>query len=122
MMFLKAKTAGERGEDIAAKWYRHSGYEIVARNYRTRLGEIDLIVQKNGELVFAEVKARSAGFIATPASFVTPSKQRKLILAAQSYLSALKNADGNMRFDVVEVFLDNKGKDQVHCIENAFTL
>lgn len=112
---------GRKGEAIAAKYYQQRGYLLLNHNYRTRLGEIDLILYKEGTLVFAEVKTRSkqdAGF-GTPAEAVTPRKQRSIILAADNYLQNSPYADDTIRYDVVEVLPAEKGW-KVHCIENAF--
>ncbi|NCC06926.1 MAG: YraN family protein [Clostridia bacterium] len=111
-----SKLLGDSGEKLAAKYYEKQGYEIVARNYRTRMGEIDIIVKTDDILVFVEVKTRSENTIASPREFVTKQKQRRIIAAAKAYMSENK-CEPIMRFDVVEII--NR---QVNCIENAFTL
>lgn len=114
---------GAAGERLAARQYRRAGYRVLASNFRTRQGEIDLIVQRGETLVFVEVKTRAQDAIASPAEFVTAQKQRRLILAAQGYLRAHPDwAECQMRFDVVEVTVPRTGKPLIHCIENAFTL
>lgn len=114
------KLLGDKGERKTAAYYRKQGYTICAQNYRTRQGEIDIIAQKEKQLVFIEVKTRSKNTIAAPCEFVTPAKQRKLILAAQAYLQEINNDALCVRFDVAEVFADEGNR--IHCIENAFTL
>jgi len=78
---------GERGERLAAAWYESRGYTVVARNWRCREGEIDLVVARPGELVFCEVKARSSDRFGTPAEAVTPAKQRRLRALAARFLA-----------------------------------
>ncbi|MEG1774632.1 MAG: YraN family protein, partial [Oscillospiraceae bacterium] len=78
---------GVRGEQFAACMLLGDGYEILARNYRTRRGELDLVAKKGDTLAFIEVKTRSARSLGSPASAVTPAKQRCLIRAALDYLA-----------------------------------
>lgn len=110
---------GRKGEAIAARYYRERGYLILGHNYRTRMGELDLILYKDEMIVFAEVKTRSGAMIDIPAASVDACKQRRLSLAAQSYLQNSPFADAMVRFDVVEVTPAGKGW-QVHCILDAF--
>lgn len=83
---------GERGERLAAAWYESRGYTVVARNWRCREGEIDLVVARPGELVFCEVKARSSDRFGTPAEAVTPAKQRRLRALAARFLAGYDGA------------------------------
>ena len=69
---------GQAGEDRAAAWYRAHGYEVLARNWRCREGELDLVVRRGRTLVFVEVKARRTDRFGIPAEAVTPTKQRRL--------------------------------------------
>ena len=110
---------GPKGEAVAAQYYRRRGYVVLGHNYRTRMGELDLILYKDGTVVFAEVKARSAQRRYEPAEAVDAHKQRRLLLAAQMYLEGSPFADAPMRFDVVEVMPAAHGW-QVHCILDAF--
>lgn len=71
---------GALGEQRAADWYRENGYTVVARNWRCREGELDLVVARPGELVFCEVKARSSARFGTAAEAVTARKQARLRL------------------------------------------
>lgn len=110
---------GQQGEAIAANYYRQRGYLLLNHNYRTRMGELDLILYKEGTLVFAEVKTRAGKMLAPPASAVDIHKQRRLWLAAQNYLQNSPYSDAPMRFDVVEVMPAETGW-RVHCIMDAF--
>lgn len=110
---------GRTGEAVAAKYYRQRGYLLLNHNYRTRMGELDLVLYKDGTLVFAEVKTRTSAARAAPAEAVDYGKRQRLILAAQQYLQQSPYADAPVRFDVVEV-LPRPGGWQVHCIADAF--
>ncbi len=114
---------GARGEALAALYYERRGYRVLERNFRTRQGEIDVIVHKGDTLVFAEIKTRGGSAIAQPREFVTAQKQRRLILAARRYLLLHPQwAESFLRFDVVEIILPEQGRPLLRCIENAFTL
>ena len=94
---------GHMGEAIAAKYYIRQGYLLLNHNYRTRMGELDLILYKADTIVFAEVKTRTSAQRAAPAEAVDYYKQQRLIAAAGQYLQQSPYADANIRFDVVEV-------------------
>ena len=112
--------AGALGEVFAGRYLRERGYRIVSANYRTRMGEIDLVAEKDGVLVFVEVKTRGEGMIALPAESVGREKQRKLARAAGLYLKN-EPADRKTRFDVIEVYLDEADKPRkINHIQNAF--
>jgi putative endonuclease len=87
-----------------AAWYETRGFELVARNWRTRQGEIDLIVRKAGLLVFCEVKTRTSNAFGEPFEAVTRSKQLRLRrLAAEWLRSAPRGVRYDLRFDVASV-------------------
>lgn len=113
-------TLGRKGEALAAKYYIDRGWLLLEHGYRTREGEIDLILYKDGTLVFAEVKTRRSTARMAPAEAVDARKRRRLIAAAGRYLQSSPYAEGTVRFDVVEVQPAEKGW-QVHCIRNAFS-
>ena len=122
---MTGKEKGVLGETLAAEHYKADGYAVLQANYRTRMGEIDLVLQQGNTLVFAEVKTRSGGALALPREWVDANKQRKLALAAMQYLQTSKEGDPYVRFDVVEVYLGGAadGSDAaVQRIENAFEL
>ena len=112
-------TVGHKGEAIAAKYYQQRGWLLLNHNYRTRMGEIDLILYKEDTLVFAEVKTRAGTMLDRPAAAVDARKQQRLILAAQQYLQRSPYGEADIRFDVVEVTPAGRGW-QVHCIPGAF--
>lgn len=113
---------GAAGERLAAAGYEADGYHILAMNYRTRQGEVDIVAEKDGLYVFAEVKARAQRSIAAPREWVDAHKQRRVILAAQAYLAQHELGDVFARFDVVEVIFDQQGAAVQNRIENAFEL
>src|SRR5436190_24127169 len=79
------------------------GYAIIARRYRTRYGEIDIVADDHGTIVFVEVKARVTGECGTAAESVTPLKQRHLASMAVDYLARRRLTDRPCRFDVVAI-------------------
>jgi putative endonuclease len=109
---------GTSGEDLAARWYIDAGYQLVARNWRCREGELDLVVAGHGAVVFAEVKTRSSDRFGVPAEAVSPTKQRRIRGLALRFLRENPGAGrgrGRLRFDVVSVLAG-----VVEVIEAAF--
>ena len=100
---------GRFGEAAASEFLRRKGYDILGMNYRTRLGEVDIIAARGRFVVFAEVKLRREGGYATAAEAVTPAKQRKLRLAAEAWLAENDMEDAECRFDIIEVYLARTG-------------
>lgn len=112
---------GKLWEIEAANYLRKKRYKLIDVNYTSRFGEIDLIVQNKKYICFVEVKQRDERSPATPAEFVTKSKQNKIIACAKLYL-ANNGTDLQPRFDIVEIYTkDNKIKSIKH-LENAFDL
>jgi putative endonuclease len=97
-----AQATGIGAEDAAASLLARHGLEIVARNYRTRLGEIDLVARDGATLVFVEVRSRASDRFGGAVESVTAAKRRRLVAAARQYLSKLR-AEPPCRFDVVTV-------------------
>ena len=111
---------GKLAEDFVAQRLAEEGCKILKRNYRTRLGEIDIIAQKDGWILFVEVKARKAGSMVSPLEAVTRSKQKKLLLAAGQYLAETP-APWQPRFDVAAVYMQAERIVKMKYLENAFT-
>jgi putative endonuclease len=110
---------GKAGEDEAAGYLCKKGYIIAARNYRSRIGECDIVAYDGPTLVFAEVKSRTTDRLGLPCEAVTKRKQRNISQMALVYMQDKGIADVNVRFDVVEVRL--KGKEYaINHIVNAF--
>lgn len=101
---------GSFGEDVAAHRLRSKGYHILERNWRSSVGEIDLIAVHEGCIIFVEVKTRTSDFFGTPEEAITSKKRTRMLGTAQRYLSNKKISDINWRVDVVAVVCDRKGK------------
>jgi putative endonuclease len=99
----KSKISGAWGEALAAEYLRKKRYALVAANYRSRFGEIDLIVRDGKYLVFVEVKTRKTADFAQAREFVDWRKQDKLRMTASMYL-AENPTKLQPRFDVVEIY------------------
>ena len=111
---------GEEGEKIAAAFLLKQGYRILERNFRTALGEIDLIAQDGKTLIFVEVKARSGIGFGVPQSAVDPRKQTKMSRVALLYLSQKKIEGCECRFDVIGITQGSNGAASVEHFKNAF--
>ena len=115
------KELGKAGEERAALYLkRQCGYRILQRNYRTRLGEIDIIARDCDTIVFVEVKTRRSLCYGYPAEAVAQHKQFKLKITAQSYMSRYRLWDVPCRFDVIEVMPGPGGALRLHHIRHAF--
>ena len=99
---MDVRSLGAFGEERAARYLRWHGYRILERNFRCRMGEIDIIARKGKILAFVEVKLRRDDRFAEAREFVTAAKQRRILAAAQLYLSAHPDEDLQPRFDVLE--------------------
>lgn len=117
----QSRTAlGRAGEEAAARRLTELGYRILARNHRFRFGELDMVAEEQGCLVFVEVKTRTGGGYGSAAEAVTPAKQRQLVRLAAAYLAATGGAERPCRFDVVTVEPGPDGKWMCEVIPNAF--
>lgn len=110
---------GIKGEDLAAKFLKKKGYKIIARNYKSPVGEIDIIANDRGTLVFAEVKTRSDESFGHPFEAVTYGKREKLRKVALYYLKNCRKGDMPSRFDVLSIRIGN-GKEDIEHIMDAF--
>ena len=116
----KRKT-GDRGEAIAAAHLEAKGYRVIARNFRCKAGEIDIIARHGDVLCFAEVKTRRPGRFGRPCEAVDWKKQRRLISTAQLFMKLNPQLRGlSLRMDVIEVELLD-GADKVTHLVNAFS-
>jgi putative endonuclease len=113
------RIVGDAGEDAVAAWYEAAGYSIVARNWRVREGEIDVIARLGGVLVFCEAKTRRGERFGTPAEAVTARKQARIRELAAQWLAAHHVRADVLRFDVASVRPDGRGW-IVDVIEAAF--
>lgn len=110
---------GLHGEDLACEALVQRGYTILTRRYRTRAGELDIIAEHRGYVVFVEVKTRQDGSFGDPEESVTLKKQQRVVGMASDYLMRSGDADVPCRFDVVSI---NTSTDPptILVIEDAF--
>lgn len=122
----RAANTGRLGEDIAARKTLERGMEIIARNYRCRGGEIDIIAVDEHYIAFIEVKARTEGFLSPPVSAVTRQKRTRIVNAAERFLLEHEGVAAlQPRFDIVEVVFKKSAiaeSTKISYLENAFTL
>ncbi|HLE67858.1 MAG TPA: YraN family protein [Burkholderiales bacterium] len=109
--------AGARAEELCAELLRRAGLRILARNWRCRHGEIDLVAEENGALVFAEVRFRRDPRFGGAAESITAAKRARLVAAARLYLSG--RSETECRFDVL--LLDALEGGRIRWIRNAFS-
>lgn len=119
-MTIERLRLGNSGEEIATNFLETAGYRIVTRNYRCRLGEIDIIARDGRTLVFIEVKTRKNMNFGPPAAAVTLKKQRQISRTAQWYLTEHGLFDIPARFDVVSIMAEPNGRHQIEHLPGAF--
>jgi putative endonuclease len=102
-MTVARQRLGQRGETLACDELERRGYTIVERRFRTRFGEIDVIADDQGTLVFVEVKTKTDSTFSDPVESVTRDKQRRLVSMAEQYVAYQQNDQMPCRFDVVTV-------------------
>ncbi len=113
------KLLGAKGEDLAARFLRKKGYKILARNFKTPVGEIDIIAEDRGALVFVEVKTRSDESFGHPFEAVNHKKMNKIRTTALYYLKNVCKKEVPSRFDVLSI-RSREGKDEIEHILDAF--
>ena len=115
-------TLGAWGEDRAADYLCQQGMKIIERNFRTPVGEIDIIAGNRKFLVFVEVKTRRSTAFGTPQEAVGARKQRQIIRTAHWYLQNNKNLRLQPRFDVIAILCQSDAAVEVTHIQDAFSL
>jgi putative endonuclease len=110
---------GRWGEEAAARFLQANGYNILARNYRTPHGEIDLLASKDDMLVFVEVKTRSSHAFAYPEDSVTLRKQAHMLAAAGYYLKQHPECSDTWQFDVIAIERSPDRKPVITHFENV---
>jgi len=112
---------GSKGESLAVRHLKKQGYKILKQNYRTKIGEIDIIAKDKETIVFVEVKSRRSDHFGNPKWAITPRKQRKISMVALWYLKATRQNHQKARFDVVAIWV-KKDKTNIEIVKNAFEL
>jgi putative endonuclease len=113
--------SGKSGEDIAVGFLGKNGYKILARNYKNKFGEIDVIAKEHGTICFLEVKSRYSKRFGAPQEAVTGRKQRQISRAALCFLKENNLLGSSARFDVVSV-ISASYTHKIELFKNAFEL
>lgn len=120
---MTSRERGIWGEDRACAFLMSQGFSVIDRNYRSRFGEIDIIANDCGCLVFVEVKTRKNKSFGFASEYVTASKRKKIILTAEAFIGNVEYPP--IRFDVVEVYYCEYGNNlylkNINHIKNAFS-
>ena len=114
--------SGKNGEDLAVFCLLKQGYKIIERNYKTKLGEIDIIADCRGCICFVEVRAKNSLSFGAPEETIIKRKQLQIAKAALLYIKKYKLQDKSCRFDVVSIEGVDRPMPEVRLIENAFEL
>jgi len=114
------RTLGNRGEELASRKLQSLGYTVRERNWRCAAGELDIVAEKDGALVFVEVRTRRGDRFGTPEESITLAKRTKLIEVAQAYLEEHNEKGCAWRIDVVAIEIGAHGEvSRMEIIENA---
>lgn len=113
---MNKRAIGTQKEACAADYLRKNGYRIVAKNFRTAFGEVDLIAQKDGVLVYCEVKYRSSAAYGDPLEAVDYRKRRQISRVANYHYARYAAGETPCRFDVIGVY----GDGSIRHVQNAF--
>lgn len=118
---MKNIDKGLSGEDYVFNILKSKGYNILCRNFRCNIGEIDIIYKRKNYIVFGEIKTRYSNRFGTPGEAVNYRKQQKIKKVALYYIQKNKILDYFFTFDVIELIYDyNKSDYNLNIIENAF--
>ncbi|MCD9618400.1 YraN family protein [Chryseobacterium gleum] len=110
---------GKMAEDFAVEYLKKCGYKILARNFRFQKAEIDVIAEKDNQIIVVEVKARSTDAFMLPQEAVTKTKIKSIVFAANHYMEEF-NKDNEVRFDIISVLPDENKNLIIEHIEDAF--
>ena len=111
---------GKFGEDLAADYCKHRlGYRVIARNWRWKRDELDLVCLDKGVLVFLEVRARAANALVPGVHSLSASKKKALLRGCKAYIKQLQNPPKHIRFDIVDVAIARDGEGTVRHYANA---
>lgn len=121
MVSNRSQYLGKAGEEKAVGLLKDSGYRIISRNYKTKLGEIDIIAFDRDTLCFIEVKTRRSDKFGLPLEAISVFKQRQISKVALEFLKEKKLLEKKSRFDVISVLL-SEDKPRLDLIKDAFEL
>jgi putative endonuclease len=110
---------GQKGEDLAVEMYESLGYRVLERNFRVDQGEVDIVVERDGVVVFCEVKTRRSDLWGSPAEAVAWRKQQRLRGLAARWMRERRPGAVEMRFDVVSIVVGDDSTELTH-LPNAF--
>ncbi len=116
---MDKRQIGKNAEDIAEKYLKDLGYEILAKNLMISHNEIDILAKDGNYLVFVEVRSKSDNYLGTPEESITKNKRKQLSKAVDAYISLHPNIDNFVRMDFIGVNFEN-GKPIINHIKNAF--
>ena len=116
-----ARTIGNRGERLAQAYLRRQGYDIVAANWSSIEGELDIVARQDDMLVFVEVRTRRDSNTEAALASITPRKRQRMINAVYRYLSDQElDPDSDWRIDVIAIALQRNGSRRIAHVEDAF--
>ncbi len=113
-------TFGQRGEALVCEKLKKQNCQILATNYHSRFGEIDIVARDGEEIVFVEVKSRRTDEYGSPQESMTPAKWKKMTTTAQSYLLQTRQEYDPYRFDLFTVEMDKAGIVRIEQFKNIF--
>lgn len=113
------KSKGDQGETLAVTFLKQKGFQILETNYRASHAEIDIIVQEGEAVVFIEVKTRAYTSYGRPEDFVGIKKQQLISYAANRYMEQ-KGHEGEIRFDIISIILEDDNLKSIHHFKDAF--
>ena len=116
------QTLGNLGETLARVELERDGYAILATRYRTRFGEIDIVAEERGTIVFVEVKARQSARYGTAAETIGPAKRRRIAAMALDYLAKTNQLTTPCRFDVVAIDGIGTPRQRIELYKHAFVV
>ena len=117
---MNRRALGARGESLAGDWYAARGYVILDRNWRTRSGELDLVLELDHVIVFCEVKTRTSDAFGAGVEAVTRDKQLRIRRLAAQWLERHDHVHRGVRFDVVSILAPRNASPTIDVYEAAF--
>ncbi len=116
----RRQSLGAEGEQLAQAYLSGLGLKVLAKNFRCRQGELDLVLADRGQIVFVEVRTKSSLSFGSGLESITAKKRTKLRQVAQHYLAANRLLDADVRFDIVAIYKLPSGKAQIEHVKGAF--